>query len=59
MYLNAIHPIFYICYSISARNRAEKKLYGFAFMRVTNNLQIVIKDGSHNLCIFKVRKDCG
>ncbi|XP_071162209.1 dedicator of cytokinesis protein 4-like isoform X6 [Mytilus edulis] len=40
-------------YHCQARNRAEKKLYGFAFMRVTNNLQIVIKDGSHNLCIFK------
>ncbi|CAC5402947.1 DOCK3 [Mytilus coruscus] len=40
-------------YHCQARHRAEKKLYGFGFMRVTNNLQIVIKDGSHNLCIFK------
>ncbi|XP_052072949.1 dedicator of cytokinesis protein 4-like isoform X5 [Mytilus californianus] len=40
-------------YHCQARHRAEKKLYGFGFMRVTNDLQIVIKDGSHNLCIFK------
>ena len=40
-------------YHCQARNRAVKKLYGFGFMKVTNDLQIVIKDGTHRLSVFK------
>lgn len=43
------------CFIISAKaSKAEKKLCGFAFMRLTDEEDIVIKDALHNLCIYKV-----
>ena len=31
-----------------------RKLFGFAFVRITNKDQIVVKDDTHGLCVFKV-----
>ncbi|KAK3780750.1 hypothetical protein RRG08_001856 [Elysia crispata] len=38
----------------SNRDRAEKKLYGFAFLSVTLNNTITRFDGKYDLCIYKV-----
>ncbi|XP_069142265.1 dedicator of cytokinesis protein 4-like [Argopecten irradians] len=40
-------------YHCSTRGRENKKLVGFAFLCVTNNEDIVIQDGSHDLCIYQ------
>ena len=32
-----------------------RKLFGFAFVRITNKDQIVVKDDVHDLCVYKVR----
>ena len=31
-----------------------RKLFGFAFVRITNKDQIVVKDDTHDLCVYKV-----
>ena len=33
-----------------------RKLFGFAFVRITNKDQIVVKDDTHGLCVFKVSR---
>ncbi|XP_060079192.1 dedicator of cytokinesis protein 4-like [Ylistrum balloti] len=40
-------------YHCSTRGRESKKPVGFAFLCVTNNEDIVIHDGSHDLCIYQ------
>ncbi|XP_033744691.1 dedicator of cytokinesis protein 4-like isoform X3 [Pecten maximus] len=40
-------------YHCSTRGRENKKLVGFAFLCVTNNEDVVIQDGSHDLCIYQ------
>lgn len=43
-----------ILFLLAKASKAEKKLCGFAFMRLTDDEDIVIKDAFHNLCIYKV-----
>lgn len=43
-----------ILFILAKASKAEKKLCGFAFMRLTDDEDIVIKDAFHNLCIYKV-----
>lgn len=43
-------------FTLAKASKAEKKLCGFAFMRLTDDEDIVIKDAFHNLCIYKVSK---
>ena len=31
-----------------------RKLFGFAFLRITDKDQIVVKDDLHDLCVYKV-----
>ncbi|XP_021369195.1 dedicator of cytokinesis protein 4-like isoform X3 [Mizuhopecten yessoensis] len=40
-------------YHCSTRGKENKKLVGFAFLCVTDDKDIVIQDGSHDLCIFQ------
>nr|XP_022300007.1 dedicator of cytokinesis protein 3-like isoform X2 [Crassostrea virginica] len=45
--------LFEISHCSTKASKAEKKLCGFAFMRLTDEEDIVIKDALHNLCIYK------
>ncbi|XP_052676419.1 dedicator of cytokinesis protein 3-like isoform X2 [Crassostrea angulata] len=45
--------LFEISHCSTKASKAEKKLCGFAFMRLTDDEDIVIKDAFHNLCIYK------
>ena len=41
-------------FSVKKSKREMRKLFGFAFVRITNKDQIVVKDDTHGLCVFKV-----
>ncbi|KAK3103457.1 hypothetical protein FSP39_019400, partial [Pinctada imbricata] len=43
----------YHCSRNTSRGKAEKRLCGFSFMRLTDAQQIVIQDASHSLCVYK------
>ncbi|XP_056000807.1 dedicator of cytokinesis protein 3-like isoform X2 [Ostrea edulis] len=45
--------LFEISHCSTKSSKAEKKLCGFAFMRLTDHEDIVIKDAYHTLCIYK------
>ncbi|XP_061187697.1 dedicator of cytokinesis protein 3-like isoform X2 [Saccostrea echinata] len=45
--------LFEISHCSTKSSKAEKKLCGFAFMRLTDDEDIVIKDAYHTLCIYK------
>ncbi|XP_052285547.1 dedicator of cytokinesis protein 3-like isoform X2 [Dreissena polymorpha] len=40
--------------SVSQKKDSGRKMFGFAFFRVTNKSNIVIRDGLHELCVYKV-----
>ena len=46
------HSLLY--FHISVKKKEIKKPYGFAFVRLTNTAQIVIKDADHELIVYHV-----
>ncbi|XP_060568206.1 dedicator of cytokinesis protein 4-like isoform X4 [Ruditapes philippinarum] len=53
-----IFPGSHLCFelfhcSVSNTQKENRYPYGFAFVRVTNEAQIVIKDDQHELCVYK------
>ena len=44
-------------FSVKKSKKEMRKLFGFAFVRITNKDQIVVQDGQHDLCVYKVRTE--
>ncbi|KAH9508032.1 Dedicator of cytokinesis protein 3 [Bulinus truncatus] len=49
---NGAHIRIELCHC-SNRDKAEKKMYGFAFLPLTVNGTVAREDGKHDLCIYK------
>ncbi|XP_052779657.1 dedicator of cytokinesis protein 4-like isoform X2 [Mya arenaria] len=54
-------PRCHVCFtlyhcSVSHSKKEKREPYGFAFFRVTNSSQIVIKDGIHSLCVYPINE---
>ncbi|KAJ8302317.1 hypothetical protein KUTeg_021304 [Tegillarca granosa] len=45
--------LFYLLSVESTRSKGEKRPYGFCFLKVTDDDDIVIADNSHDLCLYK------
>ena len=46
--------ILLLFFSVKKSKKEMRKLFGFAFVRITNKDQIVVKDDVHDLCVYKV-----
>ncbi|KAL4226980.1 Dedicator of cytokinesis protein 3 [Mactra antiquata] len=53
-----VFPGCHVCFELyhcSVSNGKQKRVpYGFAYMKVTNDAQIVIKDDEHDLCVYQL-----